>query len=297
MTAEIIAKALGGRGVGGGWIARCPAHEDRKPSLSITEAKGGKVLVRCHAGCEQARVIAALRSRGLWIGNSPRRFTRSAPHVAGAHRQARDEAQRSKAALVIWHSATPPNGTLVATYLISRGLCLPPPPTLRFHPNLKHPSGGVWPGLVALVTRGVDDKPLAIHRTFLARDGQGKASMQPAKMMLGPCAGGAVRLGPNSECIMIAEGIETALSAMQATGQTAWAALSTSGLRALDLPEDVHKVIVLADGDNAGEAAARDCAWRWTRRGRRVRIARPPQGLDFNDMLVGHAPCIEDGAQ
>ena len=84
---------------------------------------------------------------------------------------------------------------------------------------------------------------------------------------------------------------------MQATGQTAWAALSTSGLRALDLPEDVHKVIVLADGDNAGEAAARDCAWRWTRRGRRVRIARPPQGLDFNDMLVGHAPCIEDGAQ
>ena len=48
----------------------------------------------------------------------------------------------------------------------------------------------------------------------------------------------------------------------------------------------MRDVIVLADGDEAGEAAARDCAWRWKREGRRVRIARPPQGMDFNDMLV-----------
>jgi hypothetical protein len=85
---------------------------------------------------------------------------------------------------------------------------------------------------------------------------------------------------------MVGEGIETCLSAMQATGHPAWAALSTSGLKALDLPEYVRDVIVLADGDAAGEAAARACAWRWTRQGRRVRIARPPQGMDFNDMLV-----------
>jgi hypothetical protein len=277
-------------------LARCPAHNDREPGLSIRQAEDDTVLVRCHAGCEQARVIAALRSLGLF-GNSPRWFTRSAPRLAGAPRQERDEAQRSKAALAIWQSATPPIGTLVGTYLISRGLCLPPPPTLRFHVGLKHPSGGIWPGMVALVTRGVDDKPLAIHRTFLARGGQGKAPMEPAKMMLGPCAGGAVRLGPNSQCIMIAEGIETALSAMQATGRTAWAALSTSGLRTLDLPGDVREVIVLADGDEPGEAAARDCAWRWKREGRRVRIARPPQGMDFNDMLVDRASRIEEGAQ
>ena len=52
-------------------------------------------------------------------------------------------------------------------------------------------------------------------------------------------------------------------------------------------------MIVLADGDAAGEAAARDCAWRWKRQGRRVRIARPPQGMDFNDMLV----CREGAGQ
>jgi hypothetical protein len=296
MTAETIAKSLGGRRAGGGWIARCPAHEDRKPSLSITEAKGGKVLVRCFAGCEQARVIAALRSRGLWIGNSPRRFNRPAPRVAAAA-QRRDEAQRSKAALAIWRSATPPDGTLVGTYLISRGLCLPPPPRLRFHAWLKHPAGGIWPGMVALVTRGVDDTPLAIHRTFIARDGQGKALVDPQKMMLGPCRGGAVRLAAPCDVLMIGEGIETCLAAMQATGYPAWAALSTSGLRSLGLPEDVRDVIVLADGDDPGEAAARDCAWRWKREGRRARIARPPQGMDFNDLLVRHARRIEEGAQ
>jgi DNA primase len=83
---------------------------------------------------------------------------------------------------------------------------------------------------------------------------------------------------------------------MLATGNPAWAALSTSGLRTLDLPADVREVIVLADGDDPGEAAARDCAWRWKREGRRVRIARPPQGMDFNDLLAGRAPHIVERA-
>ena len=96
---------------------------------------------------------------------------------------------------------------------------------------------------------------------------------------------------------MVGEGIETCLAAMQATGHAAWAALSTSGLRVLDLPRDVRDVIVLADGDDPGEAAAQDCAWRWKREGRRVRIARPPQGMDFNDLLRRRAPRIEEAAR
>jgi putative DNA primase/helicase len=43
-----------------------PAHDDREPSLSISAGKNGKVLVRCHAGCDQRDVIAALQRRGLW---------------------------------------------------------------------------------------------------------------------------------------------------------------------------------------------------------------------------------------
>lgn len=115
-------------------------------------------------------------------------------------------------------------------------------------------------------------------------------------MMFGPCRGGAVRLADPSDVLMVGEGIETCLAAMLASGHPAWAALSTSGLRGLDLPKDVREVIVLADGDEAGEAAAQDCALRWRRQGRRVRIARPPHGLDFNDLLLGRASRIEECA-
>ena len=197
----------------------------------------------------------------------------------------------------MWQTARPAFGTLIETYLESRGLRLPETSTLRFHPYLKHPSGDFWPAMIALVTRGSDDAPLAIHRTFLTRDGTGKAPVDPQKMMLGPCRGAAVRLAEPGDVLMIGEGIETCLAAMQETGYPAWAALSTSGLRSLDLPKDVRDVIVLADGDDPGEAAARDCALRWKRERRRVRIARPPKGKDFNDMLPPRAPHIEEDAQ
>jgi putative DNA primase/helicase len=297
MTAESIAQALGGRKAGTTWMARCPAHADREPSLSIKDGDGGRVLVRCHAGCDQERVIATLRSRGLWAENSPRRFILPAPRAAAASQPDRDDAKRSRSALAIWRSAISADGSLVETYFASRGLHVPPPPTLRFHAGLKHPSGGIWPAMVGLVTRGSDDTPLAIHRTFLARNGGGKAPVDPQKMMLGPCHGGAVRLGLLGDVLMVGEGIETCLAAIRATGHPAWAALSTSGLRSLDLPDVVRDVIVLADGDDPGELAARACAWRWKREGRRVRIARPPRGMDFNDMLVGRGRRMEEAAQ
>ena len=48
--------------------------------------------------------------------------------------------------------------------------------------------------MVALVTHAVTGEPVAIHRTFLAPDGHGKAPVEPNKMMLGPTRGGVVRL-------------------------------------------------------------------------------------------------------
>jgi putative DNA primase/helicase len=290
MKAETIAKALGGRKTGAAWMARCPAHADREPSLSICDADDGKVLLHCHAGCGQERVISVLRSRGLWVQTGHHSFVRRVARPAANHRLDHDEAKRREAALAIWGQSISAAGTLAEPYLASRGLRQSLPERIRCHPGLKHPAGGVWPAMVALITRGADDAPLAIHRTYLAHDGSGKAPVDPQRMMLGPCHGGAVRLAAPGDVLMVAEGIESALSAMQATGNSAWAALSTSGLRTLDLPRDARDVIVLADGDEPGEAAAQDCARRWKREGRRVRIARPPKGLDFNDLLVGRIP-------
>jgi len=63
MTAEQIANALGGRKAGGGWTARCPAHYDRTPGLSIGDVRDGNVLARCHSGCDRDRIIALARAR------------------------------------------------------------------------------------------------------------------------------------------------------------------------------------------------------------------------------------------
>jgi putative DNA primase/helicase len=298
MTAETIAKALGGRKAGAAWMARCPAHDDRAPSLSIADARDGKVLVRCHAGCDQRDVIAALRARGVWDADErrPIRFSCKPDRVPPPEMNG-DAIKRIEAALAIWRGAQSAVGTPVETYLRSRGLTITIPPSIRFHAGLKHPSGGVWPAMVALVTHGANGKSIGIHRTFLGRDGSVKAPVDPVKMMLGPCRGGAVRLADPGDVLMIGEGIETCLSAMQASGHPVWAALSTSGLRTLDLPREVREVIVLADGDDPGEAAARDCALRWKRQGRRARIARPTRGMDFNDMLLGRAPSVGERAQ
>jgi DNA primase len=44
-----------------GWIARCPAHADKTPSLSVREADDHKILVRCWAGCSAEAICAALQ--------------------------------------------------------------------------------------------------------------------------------------------------------------------------------------------------------------------------------------------
>ena len=191
-------------------MARCPAHEDRKPSLSISSGRDGKVLVYCHAGCDQRDVIAVLRERGLWktTGRAFGRFARKRkdrfpdePHA--------DAMKRSEMALAIWQASQPAEGTPVAAYLRSRGLVLPTSSDLRFHRGLKHPSGAIWPAMVALVTHGESGVAIAIHRTYLARDGAGKAPVDPAKMMLGPCGSGVVRLAQPDTLLMVGEGIET----------------------------------------------------------------------------------------
>jgi putative DNA primase/helicase len=69
-SAETIALALGGRKIGKNWLAKCPAHDDQNPSLSITIGRTGTVLVHCFAGCDQQNVISELKKRNLWTGRN-----------------------------------------------------------------------------------------------------------------------------------------------------------------------------------------------------------------------------------
>ncbi|NLH99892.1 MAG: AAA family ATPase, partial [Chthonomonadales bacterium] len=60
MTASDLAQRLQARPSGNGWTARCPAHPDRAPSLSISQADNGRILLHCHAGCTPEAVCSAI---------------------------------------------------------------------------------------------------------------------------------------------------------------------------------------------------------------------------------------------
>ena len=57
---DIISRLDGVKKSGGGYIARCPAHEDKRQSLSISTGKDGKILLKCHAGCNVEAIVRAL---------------------------------------------------------------------------------------------------------------------------------------------------------------------------------------------------------------------------------------------
>lgn len=67
MNAEQIAERCGGaRRAGAGWLCRCPAHDDRTPSLSVRDIDR-KTLLHCFGGCSYLAVVAALKRIGVHV--------------------------------------------------------------------------------------------------------------------------------------------------------------------------------------------------------------------------------------
>ncbi len=291
MSAEAIAKALGGaQRAGRGWLALCPVHDNRRtPALSLADGDNGRLLAHCFAGCGYDAIRAALADRGLVedrtpIGGPARGDGLRANYSRGSKSSTIAAARR------IWEDSRPASDTLAETYLRNRGILCTPPDTLRFHSSLKHPSGKSLPAMVAAIHRDGAPDVQGVHRTWLAFPGR-KADATPNKAMLGACRGGAVRLGGGGNALLVAEGIETALSLRQALGDDAevWAALSTSGVRSLELPpieRFPEGLVVAPDGDAPGFAAAHDLAGRATALGWQVRIMRPELGTDWNDVAM-----------
>ncbi|MCB1379848.1 MAG: toprim domain-containing protein [Alphaproteobacteria bacterium] len=181
----------------------------------------------------------------------------------------------------------PVANTVAKAYLASRGLADPGCEDLKFHPDLTDfDTRRGWPGLVAVVRDGAGEPTGGIHRTFLVDDGSGKA---PAgKKMLGPVAGGCVRLAAMSDDghIGVAEGIETALAVQKIFGIPTWAALSADGLKRWRWPEGITKVTIFADAGDAGMQAAATLSDRLNMADIANEIVRPLHGDDFNDDLL-----------
>lgn len=94
---KVLRRLHGVRQVGPGkWTACCPAHNDRSPSLSIREAEGGKVLLRCWAGCPTAEVLAVLGLtwRDLFPDNGPNVRGKKRPEASRKEQEIRELAAR-----------------------------------------------------------------------------------------------------------------------------------------------------------------------------------------------------------
>lgn len=296
-STETIARAFNLHRAGREFTGKCP-NCGYPSGFAVTE-RDGVLLYYCHArGCSQLHLQGALERAGLLPRRSrQRRVERRRQSTRGksvpkstellghpVSTLSNSDPKREQAALTIWRRSRPADGTTAETYLRSRGYPGPIPPTLRFASG-KHPSDPdqYHPMMVGAVV--CDDHIVAIHRTFLRPDGRGKADLDPNKMTIGRCKGAAVRLAPAGPILALAEGIETALSYMQVRGLPTWAALSAGGFRSLILPEEVREIIIAADSDPVGLIAARAAARLWLAEGRQVSIARPPLGVDFNDLV------------
>ncbi|MGV8997289.1 MAG: DUF7146 domain-containing protein [Parvibaculaceae bacterium] len=286
--AATLTKTLRGKWLGQYGLAYCPAHQNtRTPALSLANSDRGRLLAYCHAGCEFSAIMKSLSSLGLIES----KITCSPPNGAELTRQQADSKAQAKSqsarAHQLWCNALPIAGTAAASYLRARGITCQLPETLRYFPLCRHTTGQHLPAMMALVE---GSNSVAVHRTFLCADGSGKAQMEPTKMMLGSCAGGAVRLSQTNGSLVICEGLETGLSLLSGLLQgpaTVWAALSTSGMKSLKLPPRPGQMIIASDGDAAGRMSAHALASRADAMGWRVSLFPAPEGCDWNDVLKG----------
>jgi hypothetical protein len=268
-TLEDIAEKLGGE-IDGDFIL-CPSpgmpRNDRSCMVRVDPANVSSIFIY-HCDGPERRAYAHVREL---IG---------AQEDAYAVHQKLRNADR---ALEIWEESVPAPGTLVERYLHRRAIIVPIPEVLRFHPKL-WAEGGWHPAMVAGVS-GPDGIVRAIHRTFLDQARAWKATVKAPKKTLGSVIGGAIRFVSASDTVILAEGIETALSVLQETGRPTWSALSAGGLSAVRLPPSMRRVVIAADNGEIGHKAAFGAARKYRGLGLIASVARP-RLKDFNDDLM-----------
>lgn len=300
--------------------ACCPLHEEATPSFHVDDRRGFYKCFGCGARGDALGLVmavenldfrAALRRGAEIAGVAPDSATederraraerqaaaRAARVERMAREDARDAARKASRALEMWRAAY--RGPELASYLAGRGVDLEliggVPASLRQAVLPFSEFHGQQLCMIAPVQQA-DGTVTGTHRTFLAAGGRGKlrAPGQGVKKMFGNCWGGAIRLGPVAPRIAIAEGIESALGWLcleRAAGREAvvWAAGARGNqCEAIELPDEVRAVVLLADNDTDSrvetEIAMDRGAARLRRRGLGVEIRMPPRGMDFLDL-------------
>ncbi|WP_130732920.1 toprim domain-containing protein [Komagataeibacter xylinus] len=204
--------------------------------------------------------------------------------------QERGPASSSEAAHRLWAMSGPIAGTPVEAYLRRRDITLlHGAGALRFHPHCYYRADAdspteTWPAMIAAVT-DLDGTLTGVHRTWLARDGKGKAPIVMPRRAMGDLLGNAVRFGPVSDVLAAGEGIETVLSLHEVMPDLPLAAcLSSAHLAAMVFPPALRRLYVLRDDDPAGDHAVMTLQDRTQEAGIEC-LALSPRLADFNDDL------------
>lgn len=282
-TAQQLAISLGGEWRGQTGLAPCPVCQIERRTdqrgLSI-RAEGGALLAFCHkSGCDFRDIV-----RAVGLSRDALRMDPQAAREADAKREAYAVEQRAKARR-LWASCKPLAGTKGEAYLRGRGITCPLPASLGWVDDAFHgPSARYLSAMVGDVSTG------GIHRTYFEKTGERITGQ--AKMMQGPCAGGSVALSEAKGPLVVCEGIETGLSLLSGLlsgPATVWAALSTSGMKAVALPKPPGELIIATDSDDAGAGclAGVALATRADALGWAVSMLPAPEGQDWNDVLKG----------
>lgn len=274
-----IVERLGGEWRASGGLCRCPAHDDRTPSLSVRPGER-RLLFHCFAGCETERVLRALAALQL-LGAAP------APGgTPVASTPADPDARHRGAAQTLWAAARPIRRSPAETYLRSRGLRAAVS-DLRFHPRTPYGRGAAVIFRPAILAAVRDESGLiAVHRTFLEPRTASLSDLSLPKRALGRLGRGAVRLRPPKAGVLgWAEGIETAMAATQLTGIPCWAMLGTERFARVALPASVTRLILFLDNDAGGRRA--ETLARAACRGCEIEARYPAAaGADWNDVLL-----------
>ncbi len=209
-------------------------------------------LIRLNKGLRNCR--EAIDEARLFLGD-PGRIRSAAPAGAFSVRDTRQAAAR------LYAISRPVPGTLAGTYLRSRGITARLGwPSLRFHPACyyrAHEGAPLerWPALLGAVT-DLGGAITGLQRTWLARDGGGKAPVDDPRRAMGHLLGHAVRFGKPDDVMAAGEGIKTVLSLLSLFPALPMAAgLSAAHLAAILFPAALRRLYLLRDNDAAGAFA------------------------------------------
>lgn len=277
-SAADLVKRLGGIWSPNGAMCRCPAHDDRSPSLSVRVGERA-LLFKCFAGCDTVDVMRAIR-------NLDPNIQLAGPPTAKLSTSLSPTWLRNRA-LDLWDMSRPLPGTPAEQYLRRRAIPMSSR-ALRFHPRAPLGCGKLAvfrPALIAALHERSDF--VALQRTFLdAHEPRRARDLANPRRMLGRPGRGAVILAPATDRLGLAEGIETALSAMILLGIPVWATLGNERFGHIAIPDTVTRLILLPDNDRGGRIGVARALDAYVAPGRTIETLWPPAGFnDWNDTL------------